>query len=243
VNNQYYNYMVAAVTKDADGNPVEGNRVLIQARPLSRGLPAGYQVMGINEDPTNELAVCPSDLGAVLDPATGTITIRGSGNDIWGTADEFNYSFTEVEGDFQITVRADSLPTNTNAWAKAGLMIRESTAPGSRTAYFVVTPTNGLNLQWRTETDADAESAGYASVDSSELEPPIWIRLTRKGDLITAEYSTDDGATWLGSDDPDANSIEIAGLPAKLLAGLAITSHRRGYISEAKFSNLTITKL
>ena len=55
---------------------------------------------------------------------SGRFTIRGAGADIWNTQDAFHFVVTGVSGD-QVTLSARILSeTNTDPWAKAGLMIR-----------------------------------------------------------------------------------------------------------------------
>ena len=52
-----------------------------------------------------------------------TYTIRAAGSDIWNNADQFHFAYRVVSGDLDVSVRVASL-TNTDAWAKAGVMIR-----------------------------------------------------------------------------------------------------------------------
>src|SRR5919106_250968 len=59
--------------------------------------------------------------------SSGTFTISASGWDIWGASDQFHFVYQQLSGDFEISARADSI-TNTNVWAKAGMMIRPSLA-------------------------------------------------------------------------------------------------------------------
>ncbi len=61
-------------------------------------------------------------------------TVQGSGADIWGTSDQFQFSYTPVSGPTTVIARVNSL-TNTNAWAKAGVMIRESLDPGAKNVF------------------------------------------------------------------------------------------------------------
>ncbi len=68
--------------------------------------------------------------------------------DIWGTADEFRYVYQSISGDFTVTARLSSL-TNTDPWAKAGVMVREGTAADARHALTAVTISNGLAFQRR----------------------------------------------------------------------------------------------
>jgi len=66
--------------------------------------------------------------GFVEEPA-GTYTMIASGTDIWDTADEFRYAFKQLSGPGTIIAKVLSVQ-NTNGWAKAGVMIRETLEPG-----------------------------------------------------------------------------------------------------------------
>ena len=58
-------------------------------------------------------------------------TIVADGGDIWGNADAFTYYYDNWSGEFVAMVRLLS-QTPSDAWAKAGLMVRETTAANSR---------------------------------------------------------------------------------------------------------------
>src|SRR5207247_2124486 len=60
----------------------------------------------------------------------GTFTVAGAGVDIWSTADSFHYAFQNVTGDCEVIARVVTI-TDSNPWAKAGVMVRESVAPGA----------------------------------------------------------------------------------------------------------------
>src|SRR3974390_7906 len=62
-----------------------------------------------------------------------TFTVSGSGADIWGTVDAFQFDYQSLTGDATITARVIS-QANTNAWAKAGVMIRETLSASSTEA-------------------------------------------------------------------------------------------------------------
>ena len=55
--------------------------------------------------------------GDAYDSTTDSYTIRGSGSDIWGTADELHYVWTQWAGDFEITARVDAVQ-DVNALAR-----------------------------------------------------------------------------------------------------------------------------
>jgi regulation of enolase protein 1 (concanavalin A-like superfamily) len=225
-----YSYLVAPVSKDASGKAVEGSKALVDATPLAFLAPPGFNTVSINEG-------VDCGTGAIFDATTGVTTVRGSGADIWGTADQFNFTSQPATGNFQAVVKLVSGPTHTADNAKTGLMIREGTAAGSRHLTLGVTGSGGLILWWRDTTDGDTNWPGGLVSDAGTITPPVWLRLTRKGDVITPESSTD-GKTWQPAGDPQT----LTGLAATVNVGLAITSWNRGIISEAQFSNISITK-
>lgn len=248
VNNQQYTYAIVPVSKGADGQLVEGGRAGIQAAPYVPLAPPGFTVTSFDEDPDGAIDFdggCVPALGAYYNPTTGTITLRGSGpNGIHNDVDQFNFTHTEVTGNFQVSVQALTMPTRTTGQARAGLMIREGLAPGARRADLVMRASEGgLVFEWRDAEDAAVTQADAPLIPPAELAVPLWLRLTRQGDKITAEYSQD-GTTWKGGDDPN-NQVTLEGLAAKVNVGLAITSaqgQEGRQITEATFKDLTIAQ-
>ena len=160
--------------------------------------------------------------------SAGSYTLNGSGADIWGTADAFHYVWQTLSGDGDITARVASVE-NTDAWAKAGVMIRESLTAGSKHAMIVVSPSSGISFQRRTAT-----SGTSTSTTTTGITAPRWVRITRAGNTLTTYYSSN-GTTWttLGSDTVTmASSIQI---------GLAVTSHLNTTDCTAVFDNVTVT--
>ena len=72
----------------------------------------------------------------------GEFTVTGAGWDIWGETDEFHFTHRPLAGDGSITARLIS-QEHTNPWAKAGVMIKESTAEGS--TYAAIAPRPSLS--------------------------------------------------------------------------------------------------
>ena len=150
----------------------------------------------------------------------GTFTLSGSGSDIWGTADAFQFVYQSLTGDGEILAQVTGLG-NTDPWAKAGVMIRESLAAGSANAAMLVTPGNGTTFQRRTATGAASTStAGTAAT------VPIWVRLVRSGNTLTG-YASADGVSWtlVGSD--------TISMSATVLIGLVVTSHNNALLDTA----------
>ena len=110
------------------------------------------------------------------------VVVRGSGADIWGSADAFHYAYQRVTGDWEIVVRVGSLEA-VHRWTKAGIMFREHLGQGSRHASWFATGGSGLAYQRR------RSESGYSEHRPGPFaHAPIWLRLVRTGDLIAAYY-------------------------------------------------------
>ena len=172
-----------------------------------------------------------ADIGAVgavgsYSLNAGSFTVNGSGADIWNAADAFHFVYTPLNGDGTITARVVS-QTNTNVWAKSGVMVRESLNANSSYAAVEVTPGNGAVLQARTSTG----SAAVGIYGPATITAPYWVRLVRIGNSLTG-YVAPDGVTWtkLGQ-----YAITMA---QQLYIGLAVSSHSAGVIGTAVFDNV-----
>jgi hypothetical protein len=72
----------------------------------------------------------PLQAGYGIAAGGGTFLVGGGGNDIWDAADAFHFLYQEFTGPFDARVRVEAMdPTGLSTWAKAELMVRESTAP------------------------------------------------------------------------------------------------------------------
>ncbi len=156
-----------------------------------------------------------------------TYTMTAAGADIWGTADQFHFAYKTLSGNGTITAKVVSL-TNTNGWAKAGVMLRDSLQPGSAHVMVVVSPSNGVAFQRRSIADAVSETV--ATSDTS-ITAPQWVRLTRSGNTFTTEYSAN-GSSWT-----TLGSVDMPML-ADVYAGLCLTSHNTAATCTAEFSNV-----
>jgi regulation of enolase protein 1 (concanavalin A-like superfamily) len=166
--------------------------------------------------------------------STSGITVEGAGEDIWDAADEGHYYFAPVSGDFDVTVRVDSVE-DTDSWAKAGLMFRESTAAGARNAMVRKTPGNDSSFSWRASTDGSSESTTSDGGDASRNGGRMVAthqRLVRTGDTFGAYLSTD-GSSW--TQVAELSSVDFA---TDGYLGLAVTSANSGTLCTAEFSDL-----
>jgi alpha-L-fucosidase len=157
------------------------------------------------------------------------IVISGSGADIWGSADACYFTSRTLNGDGSITARITS-QQNTGAWAKAGLMIRESTNANSRYVINFMSPSNGIALQQRTSTGGSASGVATAA----SLVPPYWLKLTRAGNTFTAARSPD-GTTWTTV---GTTTVTMA---SSVQVGLAACSTSDGNLMQAAFDQVSVT--
>ncbi len=175
-----------------------------------------------------------SPAGFVEGPA-GTYTMTAAGTDIWDEADEFRYAYKQLSGDGSIVAQVLSVE-NTNDWAKAGVMIRESLDAGSKHAFVCITPGSGKSFQNRKQTDLSSSNSSTGGFTA-----PYWVKLVRQGNLFTA-YHSEDGVNWvLQAESSETTNPETVSMSANVYIGLALTSHSSGVTTEAVFSDVQTT--
>jgi hypothetical protein len=176
---------------------------------------------------------------AFFEKSAGNYVMGGGGTDIWNTADQFRFAGKRLNGNGTLVAKIESL-VNTDPWAKAGVMIRESLAPGSRYAIVLASPGNGVHFQARLMTDVAAVSDNTAPAASTPaqnaLRTPVWVKLERTGNTFNGFYSTD-GVKWTAMWSPQ--TINMTANPVYI--GLAVTSHNANALTTAEFSNVSTT--
>lgn len=171
-------------------------------------------------------------VGSFVEGPVGTFTMTGSGTDITGQSDEFHFAYKMLTGPGSITARVISID-NTDPWAKACVMIRETLEPGSIHAIVCVTPENGVAAEGRMEKDGDSYTANQIGINA-----PHWIKLERDlGGNITA-YHSDNGSNWALVEGSIPRNTQMS---ANVYIGLAVTAHNADATCQAVFSNVTIT--
>jgi len=186
-----------------------------------------------------------------------TFYIDGAGADIAGPNDQFHYVYQILNGDGTIVARV-RYQTESSPWAKAGVMIKQSTTSGSSYVDALVTPDvspntpningvgctpdgclsplppitppvgNGVRMQYNFTGSKTATNLAGYS------SPNKWLKLQRVGNTFTSWESTD-GNTWtqIGS-----TSVTMNG---SATIGLFVTSHNIGQYSSAAFDNVQVT--
>ena len=157
----------------------------------------------------------------------GSFTVGGSGSDIFGTADQFNYAYQTATGDFTVIAHVDT-QTNTDVWAKSGVMIRSTTADDAAFAGVFATPGHGVAMIVRM-----ADGGGTADLGQAQQNVPVWVKLHRSGNTFTG-YASPDGVTWT------LISTRDVGMTGSVTAGLAVTSKRESTLNVSTFDGVTI---
>ncbi|MCP4257762.1 MAG: hypothetical protein GY774_09585 [Planctomycetes bacterium] len=185
----------------------------------------------------------PPEGSLSLDEATGIFTVNGSGADVWGSSDQFHYGYRMLSGDADIIARVVSNGTGSNNWAKGGVMIRETLDPGSKHALMALTGGDGGGKAFQHRPVADERSMSAHGGD--QVAPPLWVRLTRVGNVFTGYYSVD-GVDWVEQENISLDGGDVAANPATIemaadvYIGLFVTSHAAGEVRTYEFGDVGI---
>lgn len=202
---------------------------------LSAGPTYYYVVSGVNNggegyDSLQTDSYANQDVGSVGIPGSasqvlGISVLDGSGAFIWSGADEFHFKFKQLSGNCSIIAKVVSV-SNSDPWAQAGVMIRESLASNSKHAFMAVSAANGLNFVSRVSTGGPS-----AQTRATGLSAPYWVKLERSGTTLSGYRSTD-GSTWtlVGS-----ATISMA---TTVYVGMAVNAHDDTELCEAIFNEV-----
>ena len=161
--------------------------------------------------------------------ADGHSVVSSTSEDVWGSADYFRFVYKRLSGDGSISVKINSI-TNAADWSKAGVMIRETLEPGSQHGFMAVTPNGRRAFQNRAVTSGASVSAHS---DVNKVILPFWLKVERKGNQLTAYYSTD-GKTWTKQPDTENTGADNSPNPqtvtmgASVCIGLGVASNNAG---------------
>jgi hypothetical protein len=175
----------------------------------------------------------PASVGSFTEAPAGTFTMTASGADIWAVngieADEFHFAYKMLTGTGSIVAKIESID-NTNVWAKAGVMIRETLNPDSAHAMMVVTPASGVSFQRRPGTGQTSLNTATGSITA-----PYWVKIERDLSGNFTAYSSANGSVWT------MQGTENISMASNVYIGLALTSHDVALTCQAVFSNVTTT--
>jgi alpha-galactosidase len=159
----------------------------------------------------------------------GVFSIEAAGSDIWSGTDQFAFVNKETSGDSFISARIIS-QSNSDPWAKSGLMFRESSASNSKFVMISVTPVNGISIQWRNANGGDCTKKDFKAITL-----PSFVKLSGTGSTFSA-YKSADGNQWelIGE-----ISMKEA-FPEKYLVGMEVCSHSSQVLNLSKFDQVLV---
>jgi regulation of enolase protein 1 (concanavalin A-like superfamily) len=229
-------YITGGLMNGSSCANVSGTVTNVQSIPAlqienNAGLQGAYQSLAGITSPYQTYASTEADSSA----SDGTYTINAAGADVWGSTDQYGAVYVPAAAGTTSTTTVEvNSQSDTNTWAKAGLMIRDS-IPGSGSsqgyAALALTPGNGVTFQW------DNDSSGGLNTDTgvAYTGTSVWLRLARSGSSLTASYSTN-GTSWTS-----IATETLTGAQSAEDVGIFASSHDAGVQGQAVFSGFSTT--
>jgi fibronectin type 3 domain-containing protein/regulation of enolase protein 1 (concanavalin A-like superfamily) len=156
--------------------------------------------------------------------SNGVWTVTGLGGGVWTDGvDDCQLAYTPMTGDCAMVAQVTSVTYSGNQNGKMGLMIRDNLiGTVSQRSWISITPTasNGNLIEARS-TGWTATWGGSNWARRSQGLPlplPYWLKVERKGTVITS-YTSQDGTSW----SPTVSS-EFGNLPSTVYVGLFVSS-------------------
>ncbi|MBI5774146.1 MAG: immunoglobulin domain-containing protein, partial [Verrucomicrobia bacterium] len=164
----------------------------------------------------------------------GVFTVTGSGTGFSATTDSAHFVCRQVNGVSSVTARITSFAgTTTNAFA--GVMVRERNFRGSRRVAVGVRTNGAVELRTRT-TDSGANT----TTSSGTVTLPVWVKIERNGDTVTAYQAPDVGGT-AGAWAVVGSAVTLTTLRADSELGVTASNGGVNTLADATFDNVTLT--
>jgi hypothetical protein len=162
---------------------------------------------------------------------TGQVQVTGSGSDIWGTVDGFEFYYQTLTGNGTIVGQLTSMPSGSgiSSGAKAGLMMRNDLTSGSANAFVELMGTFGQRFSVRQLLNGVTTRSGTANAAA-----PYWFKLTRFGSIFTG-YSSPDGKTWTQVGPPTTIAMS-----KQIYVGIAVTDQNVNSVITTGFESVGI---
>ncbi len=240
-------YFVRAVSKDASGKLVELNPspevIATPQDPIKLGSGSFFAYDMDTRNPST------------LTMNGNVLTVQASGVPLWDVSDGQTFVAMPVSGDYQFTAQVVENPTNVDATgadnssngsgnAKAGIEIRASLLHKDwyQAAFTSVNRDPEILSEGRMAGDGVyTQPFGTGSATSqADTKYPLWLRLLKKGSVITA-FQSFDGKTFDQIGDPR----DFGSLPTTTWAGIFVSADHAPdsdkYYTVGKFDVTQIT--
>ncbi|HXN23771.1 MAG TPA: hypothetical protein VOA41_13620 [Candidatus Dormibacteraeota bacterium] len=175
------------------------------------------------------------DVGSVLhngsvdyDGSTRSYTIAGSGENMWLTADAFQFVWKKVSGDFSLSADISFVGHGKNPHRKAVLMFRQSLDADSAYTDVALHGDGLTSLQYR-----DEKAAATHEIQSN-TSAPARLRLEKRGDYFYMSLARS-GEGWQIA----GGSIRVP-IKGNYYVGIGVCSHEKDIVEKAIFSNVVL---
>ena len=169
----------------------------------------------------------------------GKLGIQASGSDVYGGTNQYGAIYRGgAEQDGTVATVEITAQANTNAWAKAGIMVRNDITAANTSPGFLIlaeAPGHGYVVQWDSNGDGQLDSNSAPNNQGlGTAAYPSWLKLVRSGTTYTGYYSTDD-VNWTLID-----TVNVPSAAATQDVGVFATSHSSGTVGEVDFQDFTV---
>lgn len=178
-----------------------------------------------------------ADVGTVLhagsvayDSAEKVYTISGSGENMWSTADAFQFVWKKVSGDVTLTADITFVTATGNPHKKAALMLRQSLDGDSVYADVALHASGLTSLQFRDEKGAVTREI------QSNISSPKRLRIAKRGDYVYMSLAAE------GREPKVAGGWLRIPLQGEFYVGLAVCSHDKDVVEKAVFSGVELSQ-
>ena len=206
-------YSLTAVARDNGGaTGTSAPRTIT----VSGGLPSGWTASDIG---------APALAGST-EYRSGTYTLKGAG-EVGGNGGHVPIRLQQVTGDVTIQARVASIQA-VQPWSKAGVMVRASLAANSAFGMMFISGSSGSAFHQRVST-----GASRTSTTGTAVAAPYWVRLERRGTVLTASQSSN-GVAWT-----TIGTMTLSG--STIYVGLAAASAITSQLATGVFDNVLVT--
>lgn len=218
-----YHYEIASLNQS--GTSEFTGRVA--ARPVAPGpMPTEWRHSDLGETGSAGFSEYAGAMG-------NTLIVRGAGSSLGGVADSFGFAHREVVGDFELTARVVDVVW-TRGSGRVGLVMRESLTPGARTAFVTLGDIGARQTRFGVRGATNGSTSQKNGNDYTWL--PVWFRLKRTGDVVTASHSAD-GVNWF-----EVGASTKVDFAKTVLVGLAACSQDGKTLVAATFDHVTLSR-
>ena len=155
-------------------------------------------------------------------------TVYGGGDDIWNTSDQFRFIYQQIEGNFNFSVKVDSLK-ETHYYAKAGIMVRKNLNKNSAHGIINVFPGGNSEFGYRERAGQMMKAQSGPSLNWSNAS--LKVEKTDKSLFFSIKMENE----WL-----KVGELNIQNWGKSVYVGLATLSHDNSQLTTATYSNINL---